>query len=92
MIEERNRQQQGLPNILCLNTYLFHILAIEKGPDRMHNISFYANEGNLWGYDQVLIPVLYNNHFGLYVSLKNKNPSILHIHNYLYAKKLKKDT
>ena len=68
MIEERNRQQQELPNILCLSTYLFHILAIEKGPDRMHNVSFYANKGNIWEFDQVLMPVLHNNHFGLYVS------------------------
>ena len=70
MIEERNRQQKELPNILCLNTYLFHILNVEKGPDRMHNISFYANEGNLWNFDYVLMPVLHNNHFALYVSQK----------------------
>ena len=68
MIEERNRKQQELPSILCLNTYLFHILNMEKGPDSIHNVSFYANEGNIWEFDQVFMPVLHKNHFGLYVS------------------------
>ena len=68
MIKERNSQQKELPQNLCLNTYLFHIMNIEKGLDRIHNISAYANEGNLWNVDLVLMPILHNNHFGLYVS------------------------
>ena len=41
---------------------------IETGYDRLHNISAYANEGNLWNVDIVLLPILHRNHFGLYVS------------------------
>ena len=67
MIKERNSQQKELPQILCLNTYLFHIMNMRKGLDRIHNISACANEGNLWNVDLVLIPILHNNHFGLYV-------------------------
>ena len=68
MIEERNSQHNDLPKILCLNTYLFNIMNIERGRDRIHNISAYANEGNLWNFDLVLMPILHSNHFGLYVS------------------------
>ena len=68
MIEKRNSQHKELPNILCLNTYLFNIMNIETGCDRLHNISAYANEGNLWNVEIVLIPILHRNHFGLYVS------------------------
>ena len=68
MIEERNSQHKDLPKIPCLNTYLFNIMNIERGRDRIHNISAYANEGNLWNFDLVLMPILHSNHFGLYVS------------------------
>ena len=68
MIEKKNSQDKELRNILCLNTYLFNIMNIETGCDRLHNISAYANKGNLWNVDIVLMPILHNNHFGLYVS------------------------
>ena len=69
MIQERNsQQQQELPKILSLNTYLFNIMDTERGCDRLHNISAYANEGNLWNFDLIFMPILNKNHFGLYVS------------------------
>jgi len=58
MIEERNSKQQELPNILCLNTYLFNAMDMEKGFDRLHNISAYANQGNLWDFDLIFMPIL----------------------------------
>ena len=78
MIETRNSQQEELPKILCFNTYLFNVMDIEKGYDKIHNISPYANQGNLWDVDLIFMPILKNNHFGLYVSSKQKS-SFLHV-------------
>ena len=60
--------QSGLPTVLALSTYFVNILERETEKNFM-KVSPYAKKGDIFSHDIVLIPVLHNKHFSLYVSI-----------------------
>lgn len=70
LIEKRSNEHPALPKVLSLTTYFFDVLKMESKADRRQNISTYANHGNIFHFHYILMPVLHNGHFSLYVSWK----------------------
>ena len=79
LIEERSKTQSGLPTVLALETFFLNILEreLEKNFTR---VSPFAKKGDIFTHDIVLMPLLHNKHFSLYVSMFNYISSDIKYH------------
>ena len=72
LIEERSKTQSGLPTILALETFFLNILERESEKN-FTRVSPFAKKGEIFTHDIVLMPMLHDKHFSLYVSICNYN-------------------
>ena len=70
LIEERSKTQSGLPTVLALETFFLTILERESEKN-FTRVSPFAKKGDIFTHDIVLMQVLHNKHFSLYVSVCN---------------------
>ena len=67
LIQYSNNQESSIRKVLSLTTYLFNIMDREK--QGLLNISKAINPGKIFDHDIILMPVLHNRHFSLFVSV-----------------------
>ena len=72
LIEERSKTQSGLPTVLALETFFLNILERESEKN-FTRVSPFAKKGEIFTHDIVLMPMLHDKHFSLYVSICNYN-------------------
>ena len=72
LIEERSKTQSGLPTVLALETFFLNILERESEKN-FTRVSPFAKKGEIFTHDIVLMPVLHDKHFSLYVSICDYN-------------------
>ena len=70
LIEDRGKKLSTLPSVLALETYFLNILERESEKNFME-VSPYAHKGDIFTHDIVLMPILHNKHFSLYVSMSH---------------------
>ena len=72
LIEERSKTQSGLPTVLALETFFLNILERESEKN-FTRVSPFAKKGEIFTHDIVLMPMLHDKHFSLYVSICDYN-------------------
>ena len=70
LIEDRSKIQSGLPTVRALETFFLKILETESEKN-FTRVSPFAKKGDIFRHEIVLIPLLHNKHFSLYVSMHN---------------------
>ena len=70
LIEERSKAQPMLPSVLALETFFLNILGSQSEKNFV-TVSAYAHRGDIFMHDIVLMPLLHNKHFSLYVSMSD---------------------